>query len=319
MSLYYISDNKPELLPEWAYFFMRLGQLIATSNDGYRIIVGLAIPTRAFACGLVAVGIVLAKAGNKNFIDAIQLKYIRDLKPGTPVYIRTDANRKLRGVVKKFGEFNGQEFIFIQTGKSEERGYPLNRCASRITVSEREVKLPKYQKRGHSIEAPSDFLEGCLGKGLAEYHIRDSSFEALLIGKKSVLEKEVNAPLFFCEESGKPSSAGCLQEILRVRQFSGTNRSYRTQWVSSSNISSEKDIGAPPPLVVIFDGAAAYIKLNHQWRSAHQIALLDRTERQFIDAVELLNQNYAYRLEDIPELPIRIPNGIELMAYKASV
>lgn len=316
-----LSDNKSEPLPEWAYFFMRLGhQLAALPDDNYRVVTGLAIPTRVFACSLAATGIVFARAGSENSVDIAQLQYIRNLKPGTPVYVRTDDNRKLRGVVEGFKEIKGEEWIFIRTGKRETLPRPLNRFASRITVSDRDVSLPEYSRSGYSIEAPSKFLQCCLGKELAQKHILESSFETLIIGKKSVIEREVSAIPFSCKNSNEPiDGSGCLQEILRVRQFSGANKSYRTQCVSSLNITPEKEIGKQAPPIVIFDGAIAYIKLGHHWRSAHQIVLLDRTERQFVDAIELLNQNYAYRLAGVSKLPVKIPNGIEMMVYKESI
>ena len=319
--LYYVSDNKPKLLPEWAHFFLRLGhQLAVVPNDRHRIVVGVAIPTRAFACGLAATGIVLAKAGNETCTSTMQLQYIRSLKPGTPVHVRTDNNRKLRGVVEKFVELNGKQYILIRTTKEEERGFALDRYASRITVSDRDVSLPRHDQSGYLIESPGEFLQCCLGESLAKKHILDSSFETLLIGRKTVIKKEVSEIPFARRISTKSTViSGCLQEIVRVRQFSGAGKAYRTQCVSSSDTRPEKEIGEYSPPIVVFDGAIAYIKLGHKWQSAHQIALLDRTERQFADATELLNQNYAYRLEGRFRFPIKIPNGIEMMIYRDSV
>jgi hypothetical protein len=316
--LYYLSEKRSNLLPEWAYFFMRLGYQLATvPKKNYRVVTGLAIPTRVFACSLAATGVVLARAGNTNSTDTLQIQYIRSLKPGTSIYVRTDDNRKLRGVIEKFEEIRNEEWIFIRTGKREILPRPLSRFASRITVSDSNVSLPEYSRSGYRTETPSDFLQCCLGEKLAQAYTLDSSFETLLIGKKSAIEYEVTDALISCKKSGKfPGTSGCLQEILRVRQFSGTNKSYRTQCVSSFNITPEKEIGKHPPPIVIFDGAVAYIKLGHKWRSAHQIVLLDRTERQFVDAVELLNQNYAYRLPGVSKLPVNIPNGIEMMVYR---
>jgi len=125
--IYYLSDNKPELLPEWAYFFMRVGyQLTTISNDSYRVVIGLAVPTRLFACSLAAIGIVFAKAGTENSVDDAQLQYILNLEPGTPVHVRKDNNRKLRGVIDKFEEYDGKPYIFIRTTKSLKCGFPLN-------------------------------------------------------------------------------------------------------------------------------------------------------------------------------------------------
>jgi len=319
--LYYLLDNRSELLPEWAYFFMQVGYQLATiSSDDYRIVIGLAIPTRLFACSLVATGIVFARLGSESSTDAIQSKYIRSLKPGTSVYVRRDNNRKLRGIIERFDEYEGEPYIYISTTNKGTMGFQLNRYASRITVSEREVNLPKYQQSGHLIEAPGQFLQCCLGGKLAQKHILDSSFEALLVGRKSFLEPELCDAPFVCKTSSKSTgSKGYLQEILRVQQFSGANKSYRTQCVSPANITPEKEIGTQTPPTVVFDGAIAYLKLGHKWRSAHQVVLLDRTERQFGDAIELLNQNYTYRLAGGFKFPINIPDGIEMTVYRDSV
>jgi hypothetical protein len=319
--LYYLVENKPTLLPEWAYFFMQLGHKLANMpNDNYRMVVGLAIPTRVFACSLVATGIVLGKINNESPADPIQTRYIRNLKPGTHVHVRTDNNKKLRGIVTKFVDFNGKQYISIRTTQSIERCFPVDDYASRITVAERDVNLPKHQQSGYSIETPSRFLHCCLGEELAKTYILDSSFEALIIGKKSVTQHEICDISFICKASEKSTATeGCLQEILQVRQLSGANKSYRIQCVSPSNITPEREIGAQTPPIVVFDGAIAYIKLNHKWRSAHQIILLDRTERQFGDAIELLNQNYAYRLSGSFKFSIRIPDGIEMMIYRDGV
>lgn len=318
---YLTSDNKAELLPEWAYFFMRLGYQLATiPDDNYRIVIGLALPTRVFACSLVATGIVLARAGIENSDNATQLQYIRSLEPGTSVYLRTNDNRKLPGIIERFQEINGEEWIFIRTGKRETLPCLLKRFASRITVVDRDVSLPEYSRSGYSLETPGKFLTYCLGEELAQKYVLNSSFVALLIGKKSVIEHEVSGVSFSCNVPDKSVGvSGHLQDILRVRQFSGANKSYHTQCISSSNITLEEEIGTPSPPIVLFDGAIAYIKLSHKWHSAHQIVLLDRAERQFDEASGLLNQNYAYRLAGTLKFPMKIPDGIEMMVYKESI
>jgi hypothetical protein len=318
---YLLSENVSEPLPEWAYFFMRVGHKLAIMpNNNYRVVAGIAVPVRAFACSLVATGVVLARTASKNPSNATQLQKIRSLKPGTPVYVRTDDNKKLRGFIDEVKEIQGQERVVIRTGKGETRYFSLEQFASRITVSNRTFSLPVYPKSGYPIEPPSKFLQCCLGKELAQKHILESSFETLLVGKKSVIKYEVSDTFLSCKRADKLAGVtGCLQEILRIRQFSGANKSYRTQCISSVNVTPEKAIGKQTPPIVIFDGAVAYIKLGHKWRSAIQIVLLDRTERQFADATELLNQNYTYRLANTPKLPIKIPNGIEMMVYKEGI
>ncbi len=314
--LYYLSGNETKLLPEWAYFFMRLGQqLAAVPGAGHRFVIGLAIPTRVFAGSLVATGVAFARANAENSACETQLQYIRSLEPGTPVYVRI-YSRKHRGVIEDFEELNGKLYITILTTESLRRKLPLDRYASKITVADRDISLPKYKQTGHRMENPSEFVQLCLGKELAKGYIHNSSFEALIIGKVSIIQHEVCEIPFIYKARKSRSITGYLQEIMRVRQFSGANRSYRIQCVSSSNDTPEKEVGNRELPIVIFDGAVAYIKHGHKWGTAHQIALLDRTERQFADAIELLNQNYAYRSADRFKFPIKIPNGIEMMIYK---
>ncbi len=315
-NLYYQSNNKFEHLPPWAHFFLQLGhKLLALPSDHHRVVIGLAIPTRAFACALIGTGIVLAKSTAVDGVDKARIEFVRNLKSGTPVYVRAD--KKLRGVFKGIVLFNDKEYITVKIAETTEKSFSLSDYASRITVADEPVNLPKTQQNGYKLESPSKFLRCCLGEELAHTHIRNSSFDVLLIGKKSVIQHEVNNFQFGCKSTHKIIEAtGCLQDILRVRQFSGVNKSYRTQCVSPSSQTLPKERGSHGPTVVIFDGATAYINLNHKYPQSHQIALLDRTERQFQEAVELINQNYTYRISDDPQFLISIPKGLEMMIYR---
>lgn len=310
--LYYQSDDEVNRLPEWAYFFITLGQKVAThSSPDHRLVIALSIPTRAFACGLLAVGIALSGAANDRMMLQSQVRFVRNLPIGTQVYVRKDNNRKLRGIVQRFDRYEGADHIFIQLSGREVRGFSLDRYASRITVAEKAISLPANQQTGWLVETPSEFLKACLGEQLARSHILGSSLDVIIIGKKSLLKDEICSEVFFCETS----TAGCLQDILRVREFSGANASFRSRCLASLVEDNEEGIGDNGPQIIAFDGAIAYLRHSHRWPTAHQVVFLDRTERQFADAVELLNQNYAYRSSSGFELQIKIPRNIEMMIY----
>ncbi len=316
--IYYLSGKEPRLLPEWAYFFLRLGQQLALTRVDGRLVIALAVPTRAFACSLVATGAVIAKAGSSQFDHQSQVQFIRGLAPGTPVHVRRDNNKKLKGIIDRFEERTDGHFIFIRTSKSETIGFPLDRYAFRITLSESEVKLPKYQG-GKLVETPSSFLRKCLGNELAQRHILDSSLRTLIIGEKSIIRSEVCETEFFCTTNDEQWERGYLQDVLRVREFSGANISYHVQCISSSTRNPENKTDNMEPLLVVFDGAIPYINHASRWRAACQVAVLDRTERQFSDAVELVNQSYAYRSDDSFGFPIKIPDDIEMMVFAERV
>lgn len=303
-------------MPDWAYFYLELGTRLATlPRESQRIVVGLAIPTRIFACSLVATGTALAGATVRTAISDEQMQYILNLKPGTSVHVRKNST-KLKGIVEKFEEYDGKPYIFIRTTKSLTCGFPLDDYALRITVANQEVSLPKNHQTGYLLETSSGFLNYCLNTKFAQKHIVESSFEALIVGNKSAIQREVCEVPFFCKSAEKSTvETGFLQEILRVRQLSTSNEAYHTQLVSSSNVTPKNEIESQIPPIVIFDGAVAYMKLGYEWRSSHHIVLLDRTERQFAEAIESLNQNYSYRLEGEFEFPIKIPDGIDMTIY----
>lgn len=321
-SLYYKEGTNFHILPSWSIFFIRLGNKLATiPNTKQRVVVSIAVPTRIFAACLTATGIVQARIPRDESTDNTQLEYILGLKPGTCVYIHDSNHRKYPGVVEGFTEMFGTQRIIISTGQSEKRFLPVDEYASKITEIDRDtVRLPKYQKHGYSDEIPSEFLQLCLGEAKAQKHVLDSSFDVLIIGKKTLIAEEANANAFGIKNPvTNMYIRGSLQEILRIRQLSGTSKSYRSQCISPSNTNPKKEIGDTTPNIIIFDGAVSYIKLGHKLNSAHQVVILDRTERQFGEIINLLNQNYAYRLKGKIPLQINIPNGIEMMVYKDSI
>ncbi len=60
--LYYQSKGNWTQLPEWGQFLLDLGYALAFEEDRkHRIVVGLALPTRAYAAPLIATGIITGK------------------------------------------------------------------------------------------------------------------------------------------------------------------------------------------------------------------------------------------------------------------
>jgi hypothetical protein len=320
VKLYYFSETDLLLLPEWAYFFIRLGyQLAEKPKNNHRFVIGVAIPSRAFASSLVSLGALYATVNKGVPVDEARWQYISTLEPGTPIYIRKK-KRKLKGVVKSIEDINGKKYISIYTtsdtsrAKALTRSYPLIDYVSKITVIENEISLPGKQS-GRQLNPPNEFIQAYLGEDIADEYVHSSSFEVLIIGKKTVIKEEVTGNFFACQVPNENRIIeGNLQEILRIDQFLGENRSYRTQCFSSST-NSYNELNGQTPNLVIFDGAIAYLNQYYNWGNVHQVVLLDRTERQFQEAVDLLNDKYAYRSEKKAKFSISIPTNIEMMIY----
>lgn len=313
--LYYQSGHELKLLPKWAYFFMSVGQQVAAMpKNGSRLVLALTLPTRAFAATLVATGIVFTKATSSNDTDREQIQRILSLKRGDFVYVRKN-KRKIKGVVDRIEEDCGEMYIFVKTSTLEISGFPVEMYASRITVIDKEPKLPKYQQTGYDLEKPNEFMSVFFGEKLAQDYILDTSFDVLILGKKSDICYELCNFSLISSGSGKSSQeSGLLQDIVRVRQFFREGKSHKAEVMSVSDEDNFYDIPSSP--IIIFDGAIAYIRHSHKWHKNHYIVLLDRTDRHFSDAVELLNQNYMHRLNNQLEFSMNIPNGIELMIYE---
>ncbi|MBN1922091.1 MAG: hypothetical protein JW892_12655 [Anaerolineae bacterium] len=315
--LFYRWADEPTPLPEWAYFFMRLGtQLAEFPGSDHRLVIGLAIPVRAFACGMVALGVALGRADRPTSANKAQLARILKLKPGTTVYVRT-RDKKVKGILEGFREHLGKTYIVVRTAGQQRNSYPLDGFASRITTTDKEVRLPSRHQKGYTLDGPSGFLQCCVGKDKADDYQLDSSLDALIIGKVTTIRDEICNHSFICRMSRESQNVeGYLQEVLRMRRFCGANSSYRTQCASGLATTSKMMSSMHEPYCVIFDGATAYINNQHIWSKPHIVVLLDRTDRQFLDAVNLLNQNCSYRATEDTRFPIRIPGGVEMTIYE---
>lgn len=305
-------------MPEWAYFLMRLGSQLVDfpRSNNHRLVIGLAIPVRAFASSMVALGVTLERANNPTLNNSIQLERILKLEPGTSIFIRTK-DKKIKGVLEGFQEQLGKTYIIVKTGGLQKNRYPLDLYASRITTSSKDVNLPEKHQKGYSLEPPSKFLQCCVGQEKAVDYILDSSLDVLIIGRVGMIRDEMCSHPFICRASHDSQiTQGCLHEVLRTRQFCGANNSYRTQCLPGLGTMPSAKSTIREPFCVVFDGATAYIRNQHMWNKSHLVVLLDRTDRQFSDAVSLLNQNSAYRTTENTKFPIRIPSEIEMMIYE---
>jgi hypothetical protein len=317
--LYYNVQHSLVLLPEWTYFLIELGYELADipANEHNRHVAGLALPVRAFASSFVSLGVVSNRSQAVSKVNEAQVEYILNLPVGTSVYVRRDNNRKIKGVIESFADQDDSKCVIIRTSKNDVMRFPLDYYAARITVSKTEARILNKFPSGWKVEVPSNFVKCYFGKETAQDYILDTSFDVLIVGTKSVVETEVCNTQFTCKSSpGAIGVNGCLQEILRVREFLGTSKSYRVRCISRSDTDPENSIAEREPCVVVFDGAIAYLNHAHRWGHSHHIVLLDRTERQFIDAIDLINDAYTRRLDERPTFQIKIPTSIEMMIFK---
>lgn len=309
-------------LPNWGTFFIELGRRVAEWETGInRLVVALAIPTRAYAAALTAFGVVLTRATLSNSKIEDTNKYFErlcKLSKGTPVTFFNKA-RRFKGFYEGVDKSRGQRRLRIRVESRKTGGLtylvPLEE-SHKIKIRTTPIRnLPKKQN-GRKVFAHSKFIEDILGVEKAKNCFNESQVDCAIFGKINILNKEITQTNF----AGSPSfnKIGVLQDVLRVRHFFSTdNPAYRSEVFSDRAKKRPILSDGTIPFVTIFDGASSFIKWRDDWRSSHWIILLDRTEIHFQEAVDIVNQDYINRVDEegIPNLPSR-PPGVELVNYQ---
>jgi hypothetical protein len=318
----YIVNNQEYLpLPEWGIFFIRLGYFIVESEIvGNRLIIALAIPTRAYAAALTAFGVALARSElshtqieNDDYFDQLC-----NLQKGTPITF-LDKGKKKRAIYEGYEKVCGQRRLRIRLESRESGGLteliPLEKAHNILIKNTPINKLPKKQK-GRKIISYSSFFEEIIGKERAINYSINSQLECIIIGRRNLLQSEIKGIPFSCH---KKSQSGFLQDILRVKSFFSTDdQAYRSEVFSVSSRKPPRFSDGKIPFVTIFDGASGFIKWRANWRNSQWIILLDRTENDFQEAVDIINQDYIQkRVEESGSKNLSfIPSGIEAVIYQ---
>ncbi len=314
--------NKGTPLPDWGNFFIELGRLVAECETGSnRLVVALAIPTRAYAAALTAFGMVITRATLSNYQlqnNNEYFKWLCNLPEGKPVtFFNTD--KKFKGFYEGVDTSTDQRLLRIRVESRQTGGLThLVRLEDAHNIEIRTTpiqNLPKKQN-GRKITAHSQFLESILGHKIASKYSHKSQFNCVIIGKLNFLNNEITQTYFAKTPSFQ--EVGVLQNVLRVRNFLSTeNQAYRSDVFSVTARKRYHLSDETIPFMTIFDGASSFIKWRDDWRSSHWTILLDRTEVHFQEAVDIVNQDYINRVNEakIQNLSF-FPTGVELVSYQ---
>lgn len=253
-------------LPEWATALIRLGSIAASSHlPGRRLVIGVAVPTRAYAAVLAAAGSVAAdpqtlhqQGGGSEADRDEHFARLCSLKPNSTVTL--------------VGSRKVAKFVRVDDSGSE----PL------VVVEDSGVVSHKFPKRAaHKVK------------------VLGLRFDALLVGRISSLETEIMGD-DLTVGGGSP-----LQALLKVDRYCRRDdRDARSAILPSSGELPEKLKGAEPATVV-FDGTQGFRHWREEWRRPSWIVVLDRSSGNFHEGVALIEEEYAQRHCDAqaPALP----------------
>jgi hypothetical protein len=276
------------------------------------MMLGIALPTRHFGAALTALGYVLAEPTEETTSverDA-HFRRIAALPLGTPLmYLNGD--EMYRGPLLSVTNVGGEDFVVIRTGKTKQ--FVPKRRALQIELAEMERRTFPEDLEGGRLHKPKAFVQHFYSHEEFYKINRSSSRHLAIIGALSRLRAELVQTPFLIPDN--PPAEGTLQDLLRVAKFTASGVGYRMAVYPVSKGSSPDPRGVPPRLV-IYDGAASFLKWAHQFTSAHSLVLLDRTELDFPEAVDALNLRYLSRVAEC-SLPaaIQSPAGVDIISY----
>lgn len=323
----YASDGTWLPLPTWASGLLDLGRLIAGTGPGpARTVLAVAAPIRSYAAALLATGAVaewLRKSCSVNTGLAGRLEMLKAMPMETPVWLRSaGGGTKTRGVFVGFTDINGEQMLGVRVVRKSAGGttdYIPVEDAHRIEPCRRMVKkLPKRPNvRPDTGEAA--FIRAVVQAETDLVILPTSQLNCLIIGNVSALRYELCARSFGVSQGMAGTVVtGALQEIVRARRFQPRGQAYCADVIRSTGRKLPHLTHSEPPRVVVFDGASGFLKWQERFGSSNWIVVLDQTEARFEEAAELLNEEYASRIDSdgtCPPLAATVP-GVESMVFQ---
>lgn len=296
-------------LPGWARYLIRLGRHLVDHNvPGHRLVVGVTLPTRAFAAAFAALGVVDAAyrdAGKRNARE--NFDRIAALPAGTPLRFRR-GRYLCCGRLLGTEILNGVEHLTYYDGA---KCYlPWHRCGSVEPID-----LAEQFVRRRQLAANADFVEAALGVDPLA-HASYTCLDCLVVGIKDALRSDIVEEQFVVSHGGS-DVAGALNDLLRCDAFElNVNDHDRTTVISGSVNEVPVRLQTERPPAVVFDGPHGYLRLRSYWRKSPWLVLLDRTSPSSAAAGDAFNQELALSPDDADLSPLGDPpTEFELCAY----
>lgn len=302
-------------LPDWAQWMVELGGTLGRrSQSRARAVVILAVPTRNFVSALVSLGVVVERATDPGHSLSLEQHFLRlaTTLPGAAVNVRV-GDRVLEGVlvgIRDMGAGRGEIIgvrITNEDGGNESRLVPKHACY-RIQFADEEHDLGE-RRRTHRAKGLSSFVEECVGPATATRLTERARTDCVVYGTRSVLSAELTEQEFLTQRG----ASGALLDIVRAKPLVGVGLPHRMCLFSSTK---HQPTQGPEVPIVVFDGARTFLS---GWKRASRtscVAVLDRTESKFVEAVDLalsFLRGGEVTLVDVAGTLDPVPQGLEAL------
>jgi len=331
--LYYAGQDGWHLLPGWASFFAAAGDAVATYNStSLRLIIGAALPTRAFSAALAATEIVIMRSAIARTSSATgsdltnRFDELCSMAPGTPVTLLNRAgnhatgarDRKLKGVITECAVVHEEKRLKITVDAGGGSYLIAAKDSWRVEPSVPR-NLPKRQT-GQLVPPMKALARQLLGEDKPGAAQPVSRLDCVVLGRASQIGREVLSVEFAVKTTGGEFEKGTLQDVLRARRFVTCDASFYSEVLRVDGSKAAKSPSGIMPHVTVFDGARGFLRWRHLWRDSNWVVLLDRTAPHFDEAASALNTDLIQNRVDDSDVmkDIPVPPGIEIMAYTAA-
>ncbi len=301
-------------MPAWALFFLELGQEIACYEVGDCVpVVAVSLPTRSYAALFAAVGVVRSRAKINTIADSEEyFEQLWNMAGGSdliPVEYREDMKR-IQGYLTGRSQDGEVRRVHLELGKEGVRKI-TPQIAHKIFLKE---KIGK-QGRGKSNRNPA--LSAVLAlSDLADFLGR-TRLDCVIVAQKNEIKQEAQ----LCIRPGQSADIKKVEinDVLRVHEWIVEGSAYHTCIISDRLMEDgkvpQKHLRYSP--VAIFDGAKGFIKRREEFFGLPWLILLDRTEQDYRDAVQVVDDLDSTRVGNAEKLRIpHIPQGVELVAFE---
>lgn len=309
------SDMKGVMpLPDWAAWFINAGAWLGRDvSSDTRLVVAIALPTRAHAAALLGFGLVCGRTSmSVSETDLYEhIARLRALPIESPVAYRAGSKR-YKGRFLGFRTTDSGEHIGIFVGgKGSDSWWQPIEYAYRYEPIDDPRHIEGKRISARRIGKHQQFLIQCCGsEERARMLISHSRLECIIVGQPTLLHPEITETSFVSN-----NAQGTLQEVLRADSFLRPGEAYRSTILPMSRTPECND--RPAPHIVIFDGAKGFLRWRDQWPSAHQAVILDYTDHDYADALSEVNRAYIYRLAEADPVSIPPPpKELAVMVYR---
>jgi hypothetical protein len=295
-----------------------------TVQGNRRSVLALVLPARAFAAPLLSVGIVMDKA--RIPVPQPDVYEYFDLLCSMPrntrvTYLRYGKSHD--GILCGKNIINGVDCMSVMISiKSilHTCHVPRDKCRDIALLPADNGSSSSKLSRGKRILASGGLLRQVFDSANALEFVKRSRLECIMLGRIGELRHEIVDTPFAIQVAPRDFEEGNLQQLIRVRRFSGSGQSYRSNVVDVSRSGSPFQNDRDLPSIVVFDGSRSFLRWRDYWRQSNWILCLDRTEADFEEAVEELNREYTQRRSRLNwsvRTPLA-PSRVEMLVYQES-